>query len=206
MLACQTPSVRCVNKTRLTLEMSSHDQLVRAQPDPRVHLRAVDQDDSVMMRIFHEVGDPHLWSAESWAGYGSAPTMRHWLIYVDGEPAGLLTLRVPDGEIEIVSFGLVPDRQGHGFGGPALTLAVDLAWTAFGGEVSRVWLAYEQLRPLQRSAQLPETRVHDRRGGRSSGERSRQLGAVEFSITVGHMPPEYPVASGTTAEQSQYGE
>jgi hypothetical protein len=26
------------------------------------------------------------------------------------------------------------------FGGPALTLAVDLAWTAFGGEVYRVWL------------------------------------------------------------------
>jgi hypothetical protein len=63
--------------------------------------------------------------------------MRHWLIYVDGEPAGLLTLRVePDGE----SFGLVPDRQGHGFGGPTLTLGVDLAWTAFGGEVSRVRL------------------------------------------------------------------
>ena len=141
MLACQTPSVRCVNKTRLTLEMRSHDQLVRAHPDPRVHLRAVDQDDSVIVRIFHEVGEPHLWSAESWASYGSAPAMRHWLIYVGGEPAGLLTLRAePDGEIEIVSFGLVPDRQGHGFGGPALTLAVDLAWTAFGGEVSRVWL------------------------------------------------------------------
>jgi len=102
MLACQTPSVRCVNKTRLTLEMRSHDQLVRAHPDPRVHLRAVDQDDSVIVRL---------------------------ILHAE-----------PDGEIEIVSFGLVPDRQGHGFGGPALTLAVDLAWTAFGGEVSRVWL------------------------------------------------------------------
>ena len=141
MVACQTPYVRWVNKTRLTLEMRSHDQLVRAHPDPRVQLRAVDQDDSVIVRIFHEVGDPHLWSAESWASYGSAPAMRHWLIYIDGERAGLLTLHAePAGEIEIVSFGLVPDRQGHGFGGPALTLAVDLAWTAFGGEVSRVWL------------------------------------------------------------------
>jgi hypothetical protein len=49
-----------------------------------VHLLAVDQDDSVIVRIFHEVGDPHLWSAESWASYGSAPAMRHWLIYVEG--------------------------------------------------------------------------------------------------------------------------
>src|SRR5215218_6782865 len=88
MLACQTPSVRCVNKTRLTLEMHSHDQLVRAHPGPRVHLRAVDQDDSVIVRIFHEVGDPHLWSAESWASYGSAPAMRHWLIYIDWGACG----------------------------------------------------------------------------------------------------------------------
>ena len=58
-----------------------------------------------------------------------------------GSLRGLLTRRAePHDEIEIVSFGLVPDRQGHGFGGPALTLAVGLAWTAFGREVSRVWL------------------------------------------------------------------
>jgi hypothetical protein len=41
---------------------------------------------------FNEVGDPHLWSAESWASFGSVPAMGHWLIYVDGEPPGLLTL------------------------------------------------------------------------------------------------------------------
>jgi GNAT superfamily N-acetyltransferase len=132
--------VRSVNKTRLTLEMRSPDQLKRACPEPRVILRAVDPDDCVLVRVFHEVGDPHLWSAESWATYGSAAATRHWLIYVDDEPAGLLTLLAePDDEVEVVSFGLVPDRQGHGFGGPALTQAVDLAWTAFGG-VSRVWL------------------------------------------------------------------
>jgi hypothetical protein len=34
MLAFQTPSVGCVNKTRLMLEMRSHDQLVRGHPDP----------------------------------------------------------------------------------------------------------------------------------------------------------------------------
>jgi hypothetical protein len=65
--------------------------------------------------------------------------MRHWLIYIGGEPAGLMTLRAePDGEIEIVSFGLVPDRQGTVSEG--LALAVDLALTACEGEVSQVWL------------------------------------------------------------------
>jgi hypothetical protein len=113
-------------------------------------------------------------------------TGRHLqLIYVDGEPAGLLTLRAePDGEIEIVSFGLVPDRQGHVSEGPALTLAVDLAWTAFGGEVSRVWLHRNN---FDHSSALPN---YLKRGFTiveevvPSGERSRQLGAVEFSIAV----------------------
>jgi GNAT superfamily N-acetyltransferase len=132
--------VRTVNKTRLTLEMRSPDQLVRARPDPRVLLRAVDANDPVLARVFHEVGDRHLWSAQSWGTRGSAAAIRHWLIFVDEEPAGLLTLVAnPAGEVEIESFGLVPDRQGYGFGGSALTQAVDLAWTAF-GNVSRVWL------------------------------------------------------------------
>jgi hypothetical protein len=34
----------------------------------------------------------------------------------------------------------VPDRQGQGLGGAALTLAVDLAWTAYAGGATRVWL------------------------------------------------------------------
>ena len=56
-------------------------------------------------------------------------------------PAGLLTLLFePDGGVEILSFGLVPGKQGRGRGGSALTTAVDLAWTTFGEQVSRVWL------------------------------------------------------------------
>jgi GNAT superfamily N-acetyltransferase len=128
-------------KTRLTLEMRSPDQLVRARLNPRIKLRAVPADDAVLVRIFHEVGDRHLWSAESWASWGSPPAKRHWLIDVDTEPAGLLTLLTnPTGDVEVVSFGLVPDRQGQGLGGAALTLAVDLAWTACAGGATRVWL------------------------------------------------------------------
>jgi hypothetical protein len=57
-------------KTRLTLEMRSPDQLVRAHFNPRITLRAVPAGDAVLVRMFHEVGERHLWSAESWAQLG----------------------------------------------------------------------------------------------------------------------------------------
>ncbi len=128
-------------KTRLTLEMRSPAQLVRARPNSNVRLREVEENDAQLKRIFHEVGDPHLWSAQNWVRYGSAPAKRHWLIDVDEEAAGLLTLLAgTDGGVEIVSFGLVSSQQGRGLGGAALTKAIELAWTAFGEQVSRVWL------------------------------------------------------------------
>lgn len=52
----------------------------------------------------------------------------------------LTLLALPGAEVEIVSFGLLPAFHGQGLGGPALTWAVDLAWTASGTPVSRVWL------------------------------------------------------------------
>jgi hypothetical protein len=71
----------------------------------------------------------------------SPPAKRHWLIEVDDEPGGLLRpVLAPDGGVEIVSFGLVLGKQRRGLGGSALTTAVDLAWTSFGEQVSRVWL------------------------------------------------------------------
>lgn len=47
---------------------------------------------------------------------------RNWVIEVDEEPVGLLTLlALPGGEVEIVTFGLIPSYQGQGLGGQALT-------------------------------------------------------------------------------------
>ena len=91
--------------------MRSPAQLVRAAPDARISFRGQD-DDQLLVWIFHEVGDPHLWSAQSWPSCGSPPAMRHWLIDVDDEPA------------------------------------------------------YEQPRPSQRFAPLPEARIRGRREGR----------------------------------------
>ena len=133
--------MRRVEKTRLTLEMLSPDQLIRAKPDPRLKLRTVSQSDPVLERLFREVGSPHLWSWESWSTDGAPPTKRNWLIQVDEEPAGLLTLlALPEGDVEMVTFGLLPRYQGRGLGGHAPTLATDLAWTTYGRPPSRVWL------------------------------------------------------------------
>jgi hypothetical protein len=76
-------------KMRLTLEMRSPAQVVRTAPDARIRSREVEDNDELLVRIFHEVRDPHVWSAQSWARCGSPPAKRHWLI---DEPAGLLTL------------------------------------------------------------------------------------------------------------------
>jgi hypothetical protein len=52
-------------KTRLTLEMRSPAQVVGAAPDARIRFREVEDNDELLVRIVHEVGDPHLWSAEA---------------------------------------------------------------------------------------------------------------------------------------------
>ena len=121
--------------------MTSPDQLHRSPGDPRLRFREVDDGDPVLEPTYREVGAPHRWSVASWLRYGSAPARRHWLIEVDRRPAGVLTLlALPQGEVEIVSFGLLPAFHGRGLGAPALTGAVDLAWTAYGRSVRRVWL------------------------------------------------------------------
>src|SRR5687768_15652478 len=64
--------------------MRSPDQLVRARLIPQITLRAVPADDAALGSIFHEVGDRHLWSAESWAQLGSPLAKPHWLIDASG--------------------------------------------------------------------------------------------------------------------------
>jgi ribosomal protein S18 acetylase RimI-like enzyme len=45
----------------------------------------------------------------------------------------------PDGDIEIETFGLLPEFVGNGLGGFALTLGVRQAWE-LAGSAGRVWL------------------------------------------------------------------
>jgi GNAT superfamily N-acetyltransferase len=60
--------------------------------------------------------------------------------FIQRAPAGLLSLDVPPGgEVEVDTFGLLPDHIGQGMGGHFLTVGVRLAW-AVAPAVSRVWL------------------------------------------------------------------
>lgn len=128
-------------KIRLTLEMLSPRHLIPAEPHPRLLAVATPDGDPTLAELFRTIGAAHLWSWDSWSSYGSAPAKRHWVFRVDQRPGGLLTLLAhPTRDVEIVTFGLTPAVQGQGLGGWALTLAIDLAWTAYGGGVSRVWL------------------------------------------------------------------
>jgi len=80
------------------------------------------------------------WDEQRWQTYLERPYLRHWVAFVDGAPAGLLSLDLPPGpEVEIDTFGLVPAHIGQGIGGHFLTLGVRLAWTVV-PLVSRVWL------------------------------------------------------------------
>lgn len=120
---------------RTYLEMTDPAHLRPAAEVPAIGLEPVDGHGTLLREVLHQVDSPHHWSsaalsAEQSAVATSDPLLRNWLVTVDGEPAGLTAMRAqPGGNVEIVSFGLVPGRVGHGYGGAALNHAVRLSWT-----------------------------------------------------------------------------
>ena len=66
------------------------------------------------------------------------PEIEIWLLTHQGVPAGFVELeRSPDGSVEIVYFGLLPDFIGRRVGRAFLAAALDRAWD---GGTTRVWL------------------------------------------------------------------
>ncbi|MEM0953450.1 MAG: GNAT family N-acetyltransferase [Pseudomonadota bacterium] len=69
------------------------------------------------------------WSDQQWQAYVERDTLRTWLAWVEGSPAGYFELeRAPDGTVEICYFGLSPDFIGKGLGGGLLSAAIREAW------------------------------------------------------------------------------
>jgi RimJ/RimL family protein N-acetyltransferase len=63
-----------------------------------------------------------------------------WLLTMDDEPVGVVCYDPhPGADVEIKTFGLVPEFTGKGLGGYALTLAIRLGWELTPG-THRVWL------------------------------------------------------------------
>ena len=66
------------------------------------------------------------WSRERWLAYMGRPDLETWVAYVRGTPAGYYEQELqPNGNAEIVNFGMLPEFVGRGFGGPLLVHAVE---------------------------------------------------------------------------------
>ena len=78
------------------------------------------------------------WSREQWLQYMGRPELETWVAYVSGTPAGYYEQELqPEGNAEIVNFGMLPPFVGRGFGGHLLVHAVERGWQR---GATRVWL------------------------------------------------------------------
>lgn len=77
------------------------------------------------------------WTYEHWRDYLDREEMQTWVGYVRGTPAGYFELEQQGSDVEIRSFGLLPEFIGRGYGGDLLSHAVRQAWSL---DASRVWL------------------------------------------------------------------
>lgn len=125
--------------------MHSLDALRPARPAPshidfeELELCAETKD---RLRAIHQrVGAPHGWRTDwidhNWSVWQSMPH-RFFALRTDDHDIGLVILNIHEHDVEIRMFALVPEYVGRGFGGAALTQAVELAWAT--GSPQRVWL------------------------------------------------------------------
>jgi len=131
------------------LEMTAADQLRSARPVHGLELPPIQDpggSDLTLLRSVHDaLAAAHLWSSlawseQQWREWVGDAALRHWWIRVGNDTIGWGCLRAhPDDEMEIDSFGIVPDAIGHGYGGYALTLLTRIAWES-APSVRRVWL------------------------------------------------------------------
>ena len=131
------------------VEMTSPDELDPGRPVSGLGLEQVDRSSPVIAPTQARIGAPYAWRSatrtpEEWADKLAADGHHYWLIRHDGEIAGIVVIaRQAAGDIEIETFGLLPEYVGKGLGGHALTLGVRQAWATpdvDGGPARRVWL------------------------------------------------------------------
>jgi GNAT superfamily N-acetyltransferase len=81
--------------------------------------------------------DKLTWTDERWKAYAESQTLRTFVGYWDGAPAGYFELSSAADGVEIAYFGLAPRFIGKGLGGPLLTRAIEEAWSL---NPPRVWV------------------------------------------------------------------
>ncbi|HUN32093.1 MAG TPA: GNAT family N-acetyltransferase [Trebonia sp.] len=127
------------------VEMTAPDQLSPAASVPGLSLSQVDRGSPVIPGILARIGAPYGWKRASWTErewaewFPEHPDRMFWILWLEGKPAGMVCYQPHPGEMEIETFGLLPEFVGQGLGGFALTLAVRQAWQ-LAPSASRVWL------------------------------------------------------------------
>ncbi len=130
-------------RTRTYLEMTSPDQLIPSEQTAEISLEERPAGDDEVRQTIAAIAAPYGWrtayyDAEEWAAYFAADR-RHWLIKDADQTIGSLELQISGSEVQVETFGLVPESVGTGRGGAALTAALRHAWTIAPG-ITRVWL------------------------------------------------------------------
>jgi RimJ/RimL family protein N-acetyltransferase len=128
------------------VQMTAREQLNPSPPVPGLLLESLAATSPLIPELLSRVGAAYDWNSarrseaewETWLAEN--PSRRYALFLLEGEPAGIVVYDPdPGNEVEIKSFGLLPELVGKGLGGFALTLAVEQAWNLQPG-VTRVWL------------------------------------------------------------------
>ena len=128
------------------VQMTAQAQLNPSPPVPGLRLEVLAPMSPLIPELLSRVGAAYGWdsarrSADEWQTWlAENPSRRYSGLMFEGEPAGIVVYEPhPGNEIEIKSFGLLPESVGKGLGGYALTLAIEQAWNLQRG-VARVWL------------------------------------------------------------------
>ena len=130
-------------KIRTYLEMTDPGELRPGRFAPDVAL--VPTADHELVRALQvRVGAPHGWGSATrgdaeWEQIFAKPLLSFWAVTHWQEPVGVVVFVDQHPEVEIETFGLVPEVVGRGLGGHALTLAIRQAWMLRDG-VQRIWL------------------------------------------------------------------
>lgn len=125
------------------VEMTSREQLAPAASVPGLALETLALESPLLVDLHTRVGTAYGWGSatrtqEEWAA--KFPSRRFFFLAFEDEPAGVVTYDLhPGDDVEIASFGLLPEFIGKRIGGYALTLGIRQGWE-IAPEVSRVWL------------------------------------------------------------------
>ncbi|MFF1558579.1 GNAT family N-acetyltransferase [Streptomyces sp. NPDC058279] len=123
--------------TTWSLEMTSPDDLAPAAvPGPEITIARAEVPSPEFSRfLYTSVGGDIHWTDRlaltraEWVERLERPGVETWVAYDRGTPAGYVELDPqPDGVVEIMYFGLLPDFRGRRIGGHLLAVGTARAW------------------------------------------------------------------------------